>query len=212
MGFGKEKTDKNKWLRTKPVGRDQVADLIKDTCKALSIYGTGLRDHVTRHGLHRTVATVLLDSGEEEVEVQVRTEHMSLDGLKWHTNLRGRTGKRQKRALFGTMEETERDIKRLKSDIKVISESGSMKKANHCAGSDRDELPDSGRSSSVAPSLDPTGNPTAGTSKGTSILSLPMAGITGTNVSIVINNYQEEVKPSKQSINFNSQLWLLSHM
>ena len=129
LGFWKDKPEKSKWLRSQPVGRNHVADIIKNTFKSLGICGTGSRDHVTRHGLRGTVATVLLDSGEEDVAVQLRTGHVSLESLKWYTNLRGKTAQRQQRALFGLSDETERDVKRLKSDIQIISESASMANA-----------------------------------------------------------------------------------
>lgn len=72
------------------------------------------------------------------MDVQFRTMHMSIECLKWYTNLRVQTERCKHRALSGAMEETERQVKMLKSNIQVNSESGSIRKAKSSSELDRD--------------------------------------------------------------------------
>lgn len=185
--------DKQKWLRTQPLGRNHIAEIIKETCKELDICGTGSREHITRHGLRGTVATVLLDSGEEDVGVALRTGHLSLESLKWYTNLRGRTGRRQQRALFGVEHEKELHVKRLKKDMGAISERGEAKKAI-AAASENASTADSDTARPMDGSVRENINPVAVPSVGS---------ILGTNISIVINNFKDESKAADCSIKFN---------
>lgn len=78
-GIWKDLVDVSKWLRTKPMGRNHIADIIKDTRKELGKCGRGSREHIKRHGLRGTVATVLLDSGEEDVAVVLHNGHISME-------------------------------------------------------------------------------------------------------------------------------------
>ena len=71
------KVDKSPWFTSVPVGRNTLSKMVKDIC----LEG-GIKGGHTNHSLRATGASELFQNGISEKVIQLRTGHLSLQGLR----------------------------------------------------------------------------------------------------------------------------------
>ena len=65
------------WFTTNPIGKNTLANMVRDMCKDADIKG-----HKTKHSLRVTGATAMYQAGGPEKAIQEKTGYMSLTGLR----------------------------------------------------------------------------------------------------------------------------------
>ena len=76
------KYDKSPWFTSVPVGRNTPSKMVKDIC----LEG-GIKGGHTNHSLHATGASELFQNGISEKVIQLRTGHLSLQGLRHYEHV-----------------------------------------------------------------------------------------------------------------------------
>ncbi len=80
--------------------KNSFKDIVKNLCTAEGIRGTGVHDCVTGHGTRGAMVSFLLQAGESDASVALRSFHRNLCSIKRYSNLQGELGRQQQKDLF----------------------------------------------------------------------------------------------------------------
>ena len=83
------------------LGQNTIGDYVKKACIAVGVSGSGLKSHMTIHGLRGTVITRLFESGHADASISLRSLHRDFRSFKAYHNLRGVLGRRQQDDILG---------------------------------------------------------------------------------------------------------------
>lgn len=94
-------TDKYRFLKKHPVGKNHFRTLVKKACLKENIAGDGEKGWVGTHGLRGSLVTSLFEEGHADSSVTQRTGHRRVESLRRYHHLRGSTGREQQQDILG---------------------------------------------------------------------------------------------------------------
>lgn len=94
------RTNPEEFFKRKHLGRDVFDWAVKTISNEAGASGSGLNDHMTNHGLHASMTSLMVEAGHADRSIILRTGLSNKTKLARYHNLHVREELRQKESLF----------------------------------------------------------------------------------------------------------------